>query len=242
MTTDALNVKEKDIVVPGESLAVGMGFLPSWGTYRDGDSIRASRLGLVQMDGKVIKLVPLSGAYLPRMGDVIIGLVIDVLMSGWRVDTFSPYSAVLTLAEATSEFIPKKADLTKYFDIGDVIMTKVTNVTSQNLVDVSMKGPGLRKLGPGRTLVVDPHRVPRVIGKNGSMVSMIKDHTGCNILVGQNGVVWLSGEPENEVITVQAIERICAESHISGLTEKMQRWLEQNAKHVNRSRPQEPMQ
>ncbi|MEK6874133.1 MAG: exosome complex RNA-binding protein Rrp4 [Nanoarchaeota archaeon] len=230
--TDILHVTDKDIVAPGESLAEGMGYLPSWGTYRDGDHIRANRLGLVQIEGKVIKLVPLSGVYLPRSGDTIISQVIDVLLSGWRIDTFSPYPAMLTLAEATTEFIPKKADLTRYFDIGDYLLCKVTNVTSQNLVDVSMKGPGLRKIGSGRIIQIDAHKVPRVIGKNGSMLTLIKDTTGCNIIVGQNGIIWISGEPEQEVITVQAIMRICAESHTSGLTEKMATWLTTTTKHL----------
>lgn len=235
--TDEILVQDKQIVAPGETLATGMGYLPSWGTYRDGDAIHANRLGLVQVDGKVIKLVPLTGVYLPRTNDVIIAHVIDVLLSGWRVETYSPYPAVLTLAEATSEFIPKKADLTRYFDIGDHIMCKVANVTSQNLVDVSMKGMGLRKLQGGRIVQVDAHKVPRVIGKNGSMVSLIKDHTGCNILVGQNGAIWIHGEPEGEVIAVEAINRICAESHMSGLTDKMQQWLTKAATHIQKAAP-----
>jgi len=81
--------------------------------------------------------------------------------------------------------------LTKYFDIGDYVMAKIINVTSQKLVDVTMKGPGLRKLKGGRIIQVNPYKVPRIIGKAGSMVTMIKDATGCRILVGQNGLVWI---------------------------------------------------
>jgi hypothetical protein len=55
MTNEVL-VKDKDIVVPGELLAEGMGNLPGQGTYRDGEKILAARLGLVQVDGRTIKL------------------------------------------------------------------------------------------------------------------------------------------------------------------------------------------
>ena len=34
-----LLVKEKSIVIPGEELAKGIDFLPSYGTYREGDKI-----------------------------------------------------------------------------------------------------------------------------------------------------------------------------------------------------------
>lgn len=227
---DELKIQEKSVVVPGETLAIGMGFLPSFGTYREGDRILANRVGLVAMDGKVIKLIPLSGVYLPKIGDVIVAQVIDVLMTGWRVDTYTPYSAVLTIAEATSDFIPKKADLTKWFDIGDFVLTKVSNVTSQNLVDISMRGPGLRKLKNGRLLKVCPQKIPRIIGKKGSMISIIKLNTGCRISAGQNGIIWIEGEPERVLIAVTAINKIVAESHISGLTEKMKQWLEVQTK------------
>ena len=61
-----INVKDKDIVVPGEVLAEGMDNFPGIGTYREGDNIIASRLGLVSLDGRTIKLIPLSGRYIPK--------------------------------------------------------------------------------------------------------------------------------------------------------------------------------
>ncbi len=221
-----LLVKERSIVVPGEELATGMEYLPSYGTYRDGDKIIAAKLGLVMVDGKVLKLIPLSGRYLPKKYDMIVGKVIDVLMSGWRIELNSPYSAMLSLKDATQEFIMKGADLTKFFEIDDWVVAKIINVTSQKLVDLTMKGPGLRKLKGGRVIEVSPHKVPRIIGKQGSMVGMIKQATGCKIVVGQNGIVWIQGEPKNEVIAVETIRKIEDESHIQGLTEKIKAHLE----------------
>jgi exosome complex RNA-binding protein Rrp4 len=91
--TDTLKVKEKEVVVPGEVIAAGMGYLPGFGTYREGDEIKAAKLGLIHLDSKVVKIVPLSGRYFPRIGDVIIGKVFDLLMTGWRVDTNSSCAA-----------------------------------------------------------------------------------------------------------------------------------------------------
>ncbi|MBW2968575.1 exosome complex protein Rrp4 [Candidatus Woesearchaeota archaeon] len=223
---ETLKVKNRNIVVPGETLAEGMGFLPSRGTYRDGKTIKAKRLGMISIDKKVIKLIPLSGAYMPKVGDKIIAKVIDIMMSGWRVDTRSAYSAVLGLKDATSDYIAKGADLTQYFGLGDYVLTQITNVTSQKLIDVTMRGPGLRKLRGGRIININPHKVPRVIGKEGSMVTMIKQATECNILVGQNGRIWIDGEPEKEVITEETINKIEKEAHTAGLTDNIKKFLE----------------
>lgn len=223
---DEIKIKDKDIVVPGEVLASGMGYLPSFGTYRDGDNIVASRLGLARVEGKVIKLVQLSGVYEPKRGDTIIGKVIDVLISGWRVDTNTAYSAVLSLKEASSSYIPKGADLTQFYNLEDYLVLKITNVTSQKLIDVTVRGPGLKKLEGGRIIRVGPQKVPRIIGKQGSMVSMIKQATGCRMMVGQNGIIWLEGSPKGELIAVKAISMIGEMAHLSGLTDRIREFLE----------------
>lgn len=221
-----LIVKNKDIVVPGEELATGMDYLPGFGSYRDDDKIVATRMGLVSIDGRAIKIVPLSGRYFPKRGDTIIAQVRDVTLNGWLLDINTAYGAMLQLKEATSEFIAKGADLTKYYNFGDYIVCSIINVTSQKLVDVTTKGPGLRKLKGGRMIKVVASKVPRIIGKQGSMISMIKNATDCRIIVGQNGLVWVQGEPKNELIAVQTIHKIEEESQTSGLTEIIKKFLE----------------
>jgi exosome complex component RRP4 len=224
-----LLVKEKEIVVPGEVLAQGMDNLPGIGTYREGDEIVAGRLGLTYLDGRTIKLIPMSGKYSPKRNDIIICKVIDINFGGWRVDTNSAYSAMLSIKD-TAAFIQKGADLTQYYKLGEYMVANVVNVTSQKLIDVTMKGPGLHKLKGGRIIQVSPHKVPRIIGKQGSMVSMIKQATNCKIIVGQNGLVWIEGEPDKELLVEKTIRKIEKESHLAGLTDIIQKFLENETK------------
>ncbi|MBW2963170.1 exosome complex protein Rrp4 [Candidatus Woesearchaeota archaeon] len=222
-------VKEKEIVVPGEALAEGMDYLPGSGTYRLNDKIIAKKLGLVNVSGRAIKLVPLSGRYLPKYGDKIIAQVTDITMNGWIVDINSAYSAFLSMRDASARFIRKGEDLTKIYDVGDYIRAKVIKVTSQNLVDLTMKEPGLNKLRSGRIIEINPHKVPRVIGKEGSMVSLIKTKTNCNIIVGQNGRVWINSENlDSELIAEKAIKKIEKEAHLEGLTERIEKFLDKS--------------
>lgn len=228
MTESKLLIENKQVVVPGQVLAEGMEYLPSHGTYRKEDKIYANKVGLLTIDGKVLRTISLAGTYLPKRGDLIIGQVTDILMSGWRINTNSPYSAILPLKDASFDFIKKGTDLTHYFDLEDFVVAKITQVTSQNLVDVTTKGPGLRRLRGGRIIKVNTNKVPRIIGKKGSMVSMVKKATGCYITVGQNGIVWLKGEPEKEILAVNAIKKIEEEAHVPGLTDRMKNYLEKS--------------
>jgi exosome complex component RRP4 len=222
-------VEERAIVIPGEALAEGMDFLPGDNTYREENKIYSKVLGLAGINGRVIRITPLSGPYVPQIGDKIIGKVIDITMSGWRVDTGTAYSALLNVKDATTRFIKKEEDLSKIIGIGDYVVVKIINVTSQNLIDLTMKEPGLFKVSGGRLIEINNQKVPRVIGKQGSMINLIKERTKCDITIGQNGVVWIkSSTPENELLAVKAIELIVHKSHQEGLTDKVEKFLTEN--------------
>jgi len=221
-------IEDKSVAIPGELLAEGMDIIPGMGAYRQNDKIYANRVGLVSINGRAIKLIPLSGPYKPRRDDVIICKVFDIAMSGWRVNTNTGYPAMVNVRDATNSFISKGADLSRILNIGDYLVGKVTQVTGQNLIDISMRGPGLRKLRGGQILRFSSTKFPRFIGRAGSMVSMLKRATNCHITVGQNGLIWISGEPDKEVIVKKAIAIIEAEAHTSGLTERIKLFLEEN--------------
>jgi len=221
-----LIAKDKEIVVPGEEVAEGLDFLPGYGTYRDNDKIIVSLLGVLNVDNRALKIIPLAGKYMPKRDDTVIAKITDIQMMGWRVDLGCAYTAVLNVRDASSDFIRKDANYTDYFKIGDYISTKITNVTSQKLVDITMKGPGLRKLIGGKIIKVNTNKVPRVIGKQGSMIGLVKDATNCRIIVGQNGFIWVSGDIEGEITAIEAIKEIETFAHVNGLTEKIKQFLE----------------
>lgn len=220
-----LLIEDKQLVVPGEVIAEGMDFLPAGGVYRDGEQLIAQKIGLVSVENRLVKLIPLSGTYTPKIGDVVIGQVVNITFNGWVVDIGFSNMAQLSIRDATSEFVDRKMDLSQYYNFGDYISAKVLNLSKGNLIDLTMKGPGLMKLDKekGRLVDITPSKVPRVIGKQGSMINLLKQGTNCKVVVGQNGKVWIEGDKEDKVI--EAIELIERESHLSGLTEKMEGFL-----------------
>ncbi len=221
-------IQERDVVIPGEALAEGMDFLPGDNTYRDDNKIYSKILGLVNVSGRVLRITPLSGPYVPKIGDKIIGKITDITMSGWRVDTGTAYSAFLNVKDATTRFVKKEEDLSQILAIGDYIVVIIVNVTSQNLIDLTMKEPGLHKITGGRVIHINTQKVPRVIGKQGSMISLIKQKTGCDVTVGQNGLIWVKGQSDNEYRAEQAIKLIEEKAHLEGVTDRVSKFLEEN--------------
>lgn len=223
---DELVVKEKEIVVPGEVLAKGMEYLPANGTYRDGELIRAMQVGTVNLSGRLIKLIPLSGQYIPQVNDIIIGRITEVGIGGWLLDIEFSNLAGLSSRD-TDRFIERDADLANYYNFGDYVVAKVTKVTKSKLINLSTRDKGLRRLDSGIIFKVAPVKVPRIIGKGGSMISMVKEKTDTRITVGQNGVIWLSGtDPIKEKLAIDTIKYIEENAHLEGLTELVSKMLE----------------
>ena len=109
-----------------------------------------------------------------------------------------------------------------------MLIAKVVGVKSKG-VDLSVKGRGLHKIDSGLIIKVNSNKVPRVIGKQGSMVSIIKQETDCNIVVGQNGIIWIRGEnAEQELIAKKAIIFITEKSYTEGLNYNVKEFLQKN--------------
>jgi len=212
----------REIVLPGEVLVDVKEGRPGHGTFVEDGKIISKFLGILKK-GEYISVVPLSGVYLPKRGDKIIGFITGIEKVGWVVDINSPWEAFLPLSEAVDEFIDfRKTDIIRYYDVGDIVYANILDVKRGN-IQLTMKEPMARKLKGGVTIRITPSKVPRLIGKEGSMINTIKEKTGTVIRVGQNGVVWISGEKVDKAI--KAIKMIEEKSHIIGLTEEISKLL-----------------
>ncbi|MCK5022738.1 MAG: RNA-binding protein [Candidatus Aenigmarchaeota archaeon] len=214
---------DRKVVLPGDKIIESMDYLPGKNCFRDGDSVYSKRLGVVYYKGRVIEVIPLSGTYMPEADDMVIGTVAEVQYNGWTININAPYKAYLPLAGVRGFIEPSKTDISKIYGVGDVIYAKISEVTPMKDIRISMKDPKTRKFEDGRVVKISPVKVPRVIGKQGSMINTIKDKTGCRISVGQNGMIWLHGEKED--LAARAINEIEEKSQISGLTDHISKLL-----------------
>ncbi|MEM4214315.1 MAG: exosome complex RNA-binding protein Rrp4, partial [Candidatus Methanomethylicaceae archaeon] len=173
---------------------------------------------------------PLRGCYIPSVGDVVIGKVVDVITTAWMLDIRSPWLGVLFAKEHLSKPLNvMKEDARDYLDIGEMIIAKIISFDRTKNPALTTKEQGLGKIQRGTVIEVDPTRVPRIIGKKGSMISMLKKDSGCQIYVGQNGRIWISGKNrEDEALVAGAIKKIEAEAHTTGLTDRIHEYLIKN--------------
>ena len=215
-------MENRQIVIPGQFLAEGP-YKNGENTYRDGDGIHASQIGFVNLGRKSIDVVSIKGRYLPKAGDPVIGVVVELNLSGWLININAPYIALLFASEAlNTPFNPKRDELSRIFDIGDVLIAKVLLFNRTRDPILTVKEPGLGKISRGRIFELTPTKIPRLIGRKGSMINLIKQKTSCSIIVGQNGLILINGKDSSEEeLAVSAIQMIEKEAHTQGLTDRI---------------------
>jgi exosome complex component RRP4 len=122
-------------------------------------------------------------------------------------------------------FTPGQESLVKKFDVGDLIVAVVTAFDRTRDPILSVSGPGLGKITKGEVVKIAPTKVPRLIGRKGSMIRTIEAGTGCKLTIGQNGVIVVVGRPEGVIKAVRAIKLVEEEAHLADLTKKVQALL-----------------
>jgi exosome complex component RRP4 len=214
---------DKKLVIPGDFLSDDAKQADE-GTYVENGKVFSSVFGIASLKDR-IRVVPLSGKYIPRGGDMIIGVIKEIAFSNWIVDIRSPYEGLLHISEFPRRI--ESADMPKYLNIGESIMTLVRDVDANMKVELTLNDQRLRPVKEGRVIEVTPSKVPRLIGRGGSMIAMLKNETGCNIFIGQNGRVWITGKDKGMDLAARAILKIERETHISGLTDRITRFLKE---------------
>src|SRR3989337_1289727 len=218
--------ERRQLVTPGDLLAEN-DYFAGENTHKENGKIYATRVGLVNYVEKRVYVVALKSFYVPMVGDTVIGKVEEVTLGGWLIDINPPLLAMLRASDVLERpFKPQKDDLPSLFDVGDMVIAKIVAYDRTRDPQLTILERGLGKITRGQILDITPTKIPRVIGKQGSMISMLKQETGCQIEIGQNGRILVNGKtPEDERLGVMAIRKIEQEAHTTGLTDRVTEML-----------------
>jgi exosome complex component RRP4 len=199
------------IVLPGEQISekpirVENGFTQDGKAY-------SKILGLYENQDR--EVVPLEGVWEPHIGDTVVGIISESKNKVYGVDLSYFKRSILV----TSKFDRYE------FMYGDIVEAAIKDIEGNKTI--ILEEPKLLK--GGMLLKIKPVKIPRVIGKQNTMVKQIIEATQSEIVVGVNGIIWINGG--NDTLAIEAILRIENEAHVPGLTERIKRMLE--TKEVN---------
>jgi len=142
---------------------------------------------------KIIEIIPINGKYLPNIGDFVIAKVKEVMPNMWILDINSSFSATLLLKDAFNERIDiEKVDLSKFYDIGDLVFGKIINITRNKTVRISLKSSSQKKLKNGVVIEVNNILNNWMLLNKDKIINVFKEKN-IDILIGKNRLIWLKG-------------------------------------------------
>ncbi|MFW9898362.1 MAG: exosome complex RNA-binding protein Rrp4 [Candidatus Thorarchaeota archaeon] len=229
----------RELVVPGEVLTEDVqDYIPGRGTIlnKDKTKIISLHIGLKNVKKNYVNVIPLKGIYTPQSGDKVIAIVVDKNPVKFKCDINAKDFAQLKPKNTAKRIktrlgrrstYEQEESITDKYDIGDILVVKILSADRLNKPELTTVGKYLGKKNGGIVISIDPPKIPRVIGRNGSMIKMLKNLTKCNIFVTQNGRIWIKGDNiKYERLLIEAIHKIEKEAHTTGLTDRIQSFIE----------------
>lgn len=219
------NPKRK-YVVPGDVITTGP-YRPEQNVTMAGNAIAATAIGISEIYDNGVKVIPLAGKYFPKINDLVIGKVISHTSLSWELDINSAYVGFLPAQDVFGRDFSAHADeLASKLILGDLVAARIANFDRTRDPLVTIADRDLGKIDSGEMIEISPSKVPRLIGKRGSMIQAIEEATDVGVTIGQNGWVVVAGEdPDGLLKAKKAIQMVDKQAHLANLTDKVKEML-----------------
>ncbi|RMW39316.1 MAG: RNA-binding protein [Nitrosopumilus sp.] len=218
---------KRKYVIPGDVVTTGP-FRPEQNTVLDGNKIISTTIGISEIYDDSVRVIPLTGKYIPKINDLVIGKVNSHTSLSWELDINSCYVGFLPAQDVFGRDFSAHADeLATKLRTGDLVAARIANFDRTRDPLVSISDRDLGKIDSGVLMEISPSKVPRLIGKKGSMIQMIEEATDAAITIGQNGWVVVSCEsPEGLLKAKKAIQMVNEQAHVANLTDQVKEMLD----------------
>jgi len=217
---------QNQFVLPGDIIVTGH-YTPEQNVIIDGDRVIATTVGFSEIKDSNVGVISLTGFYIPKIDDLIIGKVISFSALSWEIDINSYYSAILPASDIFGrDFTSSRDNLSLKLAKGDLIAARIVNTGSREPL-ITISGQDLGKIDSGELVKITPSKVPRLIGKQGSMIQAIEGATNSSITIGQNGWIIVSNDETNGLLkAIEAIRLVDEQAHVANLTDKVNKMFE----------------
>ena len=188
-------------------------YLMGHGTQlNDTKDLVANVSGFVERVSKLISVKPSYTRYIGEIGDVIVGRIIDLSNKCWRVEIQGRQSAILMLSAVN---LPDNAQrrrteqdiliMRNIFKEGDMISAEATKIMQKdNAVALHTRSNKYGKLKHGISITVPCSLIKRCK----QHFHTLSSHYNINIILGNNGMIWLSPPDEFSSANVDIYQSI----------------------------------
>ena len=221
-------MSQDKFVLPGDVIVTG-DYQPEQNVILEGDRLMSTAIGFSEITDDLVNVTPFTGLYTPKTDDLVIGKIVSHNALSWEVNINSYYPGILTASDIFGkDYSPSRDDLSLKLNTGDIILARIANVNSRDPL-ITITGENLGKIDSGELVKISPAKIPRLIGKHGSMIQTIEGSTNATITVGQNGLIILKCDNSTGLQkAIKSIKMIGVTHHDDSIEEKIQNILDEN--------------
>ena len=220
---------KKRFVLPGDFITTAPLRLQD-NVVLEGKRIISTAIGLSDISDDSARVISLTGVYIPKIDDLVIGTITSISGNSWFADINSCYQGMLLGQDVFGRgSYPTTSEMKERLDKGDIIFARIANSDRQREPLISIADKNLGKIDSGELIKISPTKIPRLIGKHGSMIQTIEASTNATITVGQNGLIVVSCDETNGLLkALTAVRMVDEQAHIVDLTDKVKKMLKSN--------------
>lgn len=214
------SISRREIVVPGEPITDETQWMRGHGTTTTlspaATLITATLAGPITPTNKLLSVLPVRARYTPEVGDLVLGRIVSVDKSQWRVDVAAPLLAKLSMSSINlpggalrRRTANDELQMRRYFQEGDLLVAEVQSVGSTDGA-ATLHARSLRygKLRNGTFLAVSGAGGGGGVVRSRRQQFTVNTNTGAtgggevDVILGVNGYVWLSKHIEDDTAAV----------------------------------------
>jgi len=203
------------LVVPGEIVAKGN--FRSWvNVLKKGEEYLSLFVGRAEISGGRVRVIRLSGPYIPKVGDFVIGVVTDIQPLAATLDINSYVNGyILANAFFKRRIDPSKFDLSNKVNIGDLVAARVKKIERGK--DIVLQPDQKWKVEGDAIFYISPAKAHYLYASRSRIPSKIKEFTGAELRLGANGIVVVKGDLKKIEMVKKALDVIESTYNLNGL-------------------------
>ncbi|KAG7588446.1 K Homology domain type 1 superfamily [Arabidopsis suecica] len=189
-------------VIVADSIHEDAFLLKGHGTSEVDGELLATVCGVVTHVDKLVYIRTLRARYKPEVKDIVVGRVIEVSQSCWRVELNSTKDGILKLSSMDNDVQRRKTyvdelNMRSIIVEDDVVCAEVGCIHRDGTLELRAPSYKYGKLDKGQLLMVDPY----LVKKSNHHFHYIES-LGIDLIIGRNGFIWVGEhvQAENPII------------------------------------------
>jgi len=148
-----MSENKNQFVLPGDTISGS--YEPAQNVILNDNRLLSTAIGFCEINDNEASVSPLTGFYIPRSDDLVIGKIKSHTSMVWEIDINSYHVGILPAFDIFGkDYNPSKHDLSSKLNVGDLVAVRIVSGDTARDPLVTISGENLGKIDSGELVKV----------------------------------------------------------------------------------------